>query len=52
MDIRGGGIRMNEFEKDVQSKENDVIGAIKGFTFSFLFFVLIYVIGAVISHIN
>jgi len=40
---------MNEFEKDPQSKVNDIPGGIKGFTFSFLFFVLIFVIGAVIN---
>lgn len=43
---------MNEFEKDVQSKNNDVVDSIKGFTFSFLFFVIIYAIGAFISLIN
>jgi len=40
---------MNEFEKDPQSKNNDVIDAGLGFIFSFAFFVLIYVIGAIIS---
>lgn len=40
---------MNEFEKDPQSKNNDVIDAGLGFIFSFVFFVLIYVIGAIIS---
>ncbi|WP_077327090.1 YqzM family protein [Virgibacillus siamensis] len=40
---------MNEFEKDVQSKNNDVVDSIKGFTFSFLFFVLIFAIGVTIS---
>ena len=40
---------MNEFEKDPQSKNNDVIDAGLGFVFSFVFFVLIYVIGAIIS---
>ncbi|HLR74301.1 MAG TPA: YqzM family protein [Virgibacillus sp.] len=43
---------MNEFEQDVQSKNNDVVDSIKGFTFSFLFFVIIYAIGALISVIN
>jgi len=43
---------MNEFEKEVQSKSNDVIGAIKGFTFSFLFFVIIFTVGVVISQLN
>lgn len=43
---------MNEFEKDVQSKNNDVPGAIKGFTFSFVFFVFIFAIGVIISVLN
>ncbi len=43
---------MNEFEKDVQSKGNDVIDSIKGFTFSFLFFIIIFTIGVVISQLN
>ncbi|MFD1038541.1 YqzM family protein [Virgibacillus byunsanensis] len=40
---------MNEFEKEVQSKNNDVVDSIKGFGFSFLFFVLIFTIGVIIS---
>lgn len=40
---------MNEFEQDPQSKENDIHGGIMGFTTSLLFFILIYVIGAVIN---
>lgn len=47
-----GGVHMNEFEKDVQSKNNDVVDSIKGFTLSFVFFLLIYVIGATISVLN
>lgn len=43
---------MNEFEKDVQSKNNDVVDSIKGFTFSFVFFVLIFTIGVIISALN
>lgn len=43
---------MNEFEQDVQSKGNDVIDSIKGFTFSFLFFIIIFAIGVVISQLN
>lgn len=42
---------MNEFEKDVQSKTNDVIDSGKGFVFSFIFFVGIFTIGAVISYL-
>lgn len=40
---------MNEFEKDPQSKNLDVSDSIKGFTFSFLFFVIIFAIGVTIS---
>jgi len=43
---------MNEFEKEVQSKGNDVIGAAKGFIFSFVFFVIIFTIGVIISQLN
>ncbi|WP_217586762.1 YqzM family protein [Lentibacillus saliphilus] len=43
---------MNEFEQDVQSKNNDVVDSIKGFGFSFVFFVLIFTIGVIISVIN
>lgn len=42
---------MNKFEKDVQSKNNDVIDSALGFTFSFVFFVLIFAIGATISFL-
>ncbi len=44
-----GGVNMNEFEKDIQSKTNDVVDNIKGFTFSFVFFLLIFAIGVTIS---
>lgn len=43
---------MNEFEKNVQSKNHDVVDSIKGFTFSFVFFVLIFLIGVIISVLN
>jgi len=43
---------MNKFEQDVQSKNNDVVDSIKGFSLSFIFFVVIFTIGAVISYIN
>ncbi|MRG86656.1 YqzM family protein [Salinibacillus xinjiangensis] len=38
---------MNEFEKQVQSQNHDVIDSIKGFGFSFLFFFIIFFIGVV-----
>lgn len=40
---------MNEFENDPQSKNNDVVDSIKGFGFSFVFFVLIFTIGVIMS---
>ncbi|MGM8364639.1 YqzM family protein [Virgibacillus sp. W0181] len=43
---------MNEFEKDPQSQGNDVVDSIKGFGFSFLFFVFMFAIGAVISYMG
>ncbi len=43
---------MNKFEQEVQSKNNDVVDSIKGFTFSFIFFVGIFAIGAIISYLN
>lgn len=43
---------MNEFEKDVQSKNNDVSDSIMGFTFSFLFFFLIFAIGVTFSVVG
>ncbi|WLV23618.1 YqzM family protein [Aciduricibacillus chroicocephali] len=39
----------NEFELDVQSKNHDVVDSIKGFTFSLLFFIIIFAIGVTIS---
>lgn len=43
---------MNEFEKNVQSKNNDVVDLIKGATASILFFTLIFGLGVLISVIN
>ncbi|MBO1003461.1 YqzM family protein [Pseudogracilibacillus auburnensis] len=43
---------MNEFEKNPQEKSNDIPHAVTGFTLSFIFFVLIFTIGAIISYIN
>lgn len=44
-----GGVVMNEFENDPQAKNSDVVDSIKGFGFSFIFFVLIFAIGVTIS---
>lgn len=43
---------MNEFEKNPQEKTSDVPHAAAGFIASFVFFTLIFVIGATISYIN
>ncbi|MFD2759477.1 YqzM family protein [Lentibacillus juripiscarius] len=43
---------MNEFEKDPQSKNNDVVDSIKGFSFSFIFFVLIFAIGVLFNVVG
>ncbi len=47
-----GGILVNVFEKDVQSKRNDAIDSGMGFAFSFVFFVLIFTIGTVIKLVG
>ncbi len=46
-----GGLDVNEFENDVQSKNNDVVDSMKGFGYSFIFFILIFAIGVAISVI-
>ena len=46
-----GGCLVNEFEKDVQDKSNDFVHAANGFTFSFAFFTIIFIIGIVIKQI-
>ncbi|MFZ3576481.1 YqzM family protein [Virgibacillus sp. DJP39] len=40
---------MNEFEKDVQSKNNDVVDSGLGFVFSFVFFTVIFFIGVLVN---
>ncbi len=52
MSLDIGGIDMNEFEQDPQSKVGDVPGAIGAFTFSFLFFFVIFTIGVIISLVG
>lgn len=42
---------MNEFEKDVQSKNNDIIDSGLGFIYSFLFFSLIFAIGVIMKAV-
>lgn len=43
---------MNEFEQNPQSDNYDVVDSIKGFVFSFLFFVIIFFIGVTISVVT
>lgn len=43
---------MNEFEKDVQSKNNDLIDAGIGFIVSFVFFSLIFLIGVIMKAVG
>lgn len=44
-----GGVVVNEFEQNVQSKRNDAIDSGIGFVVSFVFFTAIFVIGTVIE---
>ena len=43
---------MNTFEKDVQTKRNDVSDSAVGFIVSFGFFATIFIIGTVIQFIG
>ena len=47
-----GGMNVNEFEQEVQSKNNDVVDSIKGFGFSFLFFFIIFFIGTIFQVVG
>lgn len=44
-----GGVAMNEFEHDVQSKRNDFIDSAIGFVVAFGFFSLIFIVATVID---
>lgn len=44
-----GGIVVNEFEKDVQSKNNDVVDSGLGFVYSFIFFTVIFFVGVAVN---
>lgn len=44
-----GGIGMNEFEKNIQSKRNDAIDSGIGFIWSFGFFAVLFIIGTTIK---
>lgn len=47
-----GGVAMNEFEKNVQTKRNDVVDSGIGFVVSFVFFAAIFTIATVIDFIT
>ncbi len=46
-----GGVTMNEFEQNVQSKRNDAIDSGVGFVVSFGFFAIMFVIATVIEFV-
>lgn len=46
-----GGVAMNEFEHDVQSKRNDFIDSAIGFIVAFVAFSAIFVVATVIDFI-
>lgn len=46
-----GGVTMNEFEQNVQSKRNDAIDSGVGFVVSFGFFTIMFVIAVVIEFL-
>lgn len=47
-----GGVLVNEFEQNVQSKRNDAIDSAIGFVVSFVFFTAIFAIGVIIEFIG
>lgn len=47
-----GGVVVNEFEQNPQSKRNDAIDSGVGFVVSFVFFTAIFVIGTVIQLVG
>nr|WP_249292177.1 YqzM family protein [Metabacillus flavus] len=44
-----GGVNVNEFEKNVQSKRNDAVDSGVGFAVSFGFFATLFIIATVIK---
>lgn len=44
-----GGVAMNEFEHDVQSKRNDAIDSGIGFLFGFIGFSAIFIVATIID---
>ncbi len=49
LEVESGGVAMNEFEKDVQSKRNDLLDSGVGFIVSFVGFSLIWVIATIVE---
>lgn len=47
-----GGISVNPFEKEVQSKRNDALDAGVGFIASFGFFAILFIIATVVKQIG
>jgi hypothetical protein len=50
--IEIGGVVVNQFEKNVQSKRNDAVDSGVGFIVSFGFFATMFVIATVIKFIG
>ncbi len=50
--IEIGGVVVNEFEKNVQSKRNDAVDSGVGFVVSFGFFATMFIIATVIKFIG
>lgn len=47
-----GGVVVNQFEKNVQSKRNDAIDSGVGFGVSFVFFAVMFIIATVIKFVG
>ncbi len=50
--IEIGGVLVNQFEKNVQSKRNDAVDSGVGFIVSFGFFATMFVIATVIQYLG
>jgi hypothetical protein len=46
-----GGVAMNEFEQNVQSKRNDAIDSGIGFVVSFGFFTIMFAIAVIVEFV-
>ncbi|AKE24314.1 hypothetical protein BsLM_2516 [Bacillus sp. LM 4-2] len=49
---QSGGIKLNDFEKNVQSKRNDAVDSAVGFVVSFGFFAFLFVMATVIHLVG